>query len=71
MQQTAMQELQRRLFDVGTKQRPITVDEMNSFIEKEKQQIIDAYDQDLYGGLSSNKKFENGKQYYNQTFKQD
>jgi hypothetical protein len=34
----------------------------------EKQQIIDAYNQDLYGGLNGNKKFDNGEQYYNQTF---
>jgi hypothetical protein len=36
--------------------------------EMEKQQIIDAYDQDLYGGLSGHRKFENGEHYYNETF---
>ena len=59
-----MQELQRRLFDVGTKQRPITVDEMNSFIEKEKQQIIKAHSDGLLYQ-------RNSEEYYNQTFKQD
>lgn len=41
--ETAMQKLQRRLFDVNIRQNPITVDEMNGFIELEKQQIIDAF----------------------------
>ena len=68
---TAMQELQRRLFDVGTKQRPITVDEMNSFIEKEKQQIIDAYGQPRVYYDDNFKQMDeiNGEQYYNKTYK--
>ena len=37
--------------------------------EMEKQQIMDAYNEDLYGGLSSKMKFENGEQYYNETYK--
>ena len=36
--------------------------------EMEKQQITDAYDQDLYGGLSGHRKFENGEHYYNETY---
>jgi hypothetical protein len=36
--------------------------------EMEKQQIEGAYDQDLYGGLSKNRIFDNGKQYYNETY---
>ena len=75
MQQTAMQELQRRLFDVGTKQRPITVDEMNSFIEKEKQQIIDAYKQGVddwvVEDISIKVKNKTSERYYNETYKQD
>ncbi|MFN9302389.1 MAG: hypothetical protein ACK6DA_06405 [Candidatus Kapaibacterium sp.] len=38
-------------------------------MENEKQQIIDAFNEDLYGGLSSKMKFENGEQYYNETYK--
>ena len=34
----------------------------------EKEQIIDAYNQDLYGGLSGDKKFDDGEQYYNETY---
>ena len=38
------------------------------YLEKEKNQIIVAYDQDLYGGINGNRKFENGTEYYNETF---
>lgn len=68
MERTAMQELQRRLFDVGTKTRPITVDEMNGFIEKEKQQIINAYIDRIKDTYQNRTEAE---QYYNRTFKQD
>ena len=33
-----------------------------------KQQLVGAYNQDLYGGLSGHKKFDNGDDYFNQTF---
>ena len=33
--------------------------------EMEKEQIIDAYNEDLYGGLSGKRKFDDGEQYYN------
>jgi hypothetical protein len=38
--------------------------------EMEKQQIIDAYNQDLYIGLTGYRSFKDGEQYYNETFKQ-
>ena len=38
------------------------------YLEKEKNQIIAAYDQDLYGGINGNRKFENGAEYYTETF---
>jgi bisphosphoglycerate-dependent phosphoglycerate mutase len=41
----------------------------NKALEMEKQQIIDAFNEDLYGGLSSKMKFETGEQYYNETYK--
>jgi hypothetical protein len=34
----------------------------------EKEQIIDSYNQDLYGGLNGYKKFDNGEQYYTETY---
>lgn len=40
----------------------------DELLEKEKEQITDAYDQDLYSGLSGHRKFENGEHYYNETF---
>lgn len=36
--------------------------------EMEEQQIIDAYNQDLYGGLNHYRKFDNGLHYYNETY---
>jgi len=36
--------------------------------EKEAEQIVHAYDQDLYGGLSNYRKFTNGKEYYQETY---
>ena len=35
---------------------------------KEKKQIVDAYNADLYGGLSGQRKFNDGDDYYNDTF---
>ena len=35
---------------------------------KEREQIEEAYNQDLYGGLSGNKKYNNGSDYYTQTY---
>lgn len=36
--------------------------------EKEKEQIVQAYDQDLYGGLSGYRKFTSGKEYYQEIY---
>jgi len=38
------------------------------YIEKEKNQILVAYDQGLYSGISGHHKFENGTMYYTETF---
>ncbi len=38
---------------------------------KERQDIIDGYNQDLYGGLSGSKKFNDGEDYFSQTFNHD
>ena len=40
----------------------------SKYLEKEKVQIIQSYDQDLYGGISGVRKFEDGDDYYNETF---
>ena len=47
MEKSAMQLLKERLFDVRIKQNPITYDEINGFIELEKNQLIEAYDDAL------------------------
>ena len=41
---------------------------INHVKQMEKEQIIKAYNQELYGGLSGGKKFDDGEQYYNETF---
>ena len=46
-------------------------DEINQAKQMFEQQIIQAYNQDLYGGLSGGKKFDDGKHYYNETFKSE
>lgn len=43
----------------------------DEWLEKEKKQVINAYDQDLYGGLNGHRKFENGTEYYSETFNEE
>lgn len=40
---TPMQQLKERLFDVNIKTKPITLAEMDEFIAKEKDEIIDSF----------------------------
>jgi hypothetical protein len=46
----------------------VVLDRIEILLPEEKQMVIDAYNQDLYGGLSGNRKFETGEQYFNETF---
>ena len=39
--------------------------------EMHKKEIVDSYNQDLYGGLEGNKKFNDGEEYYNEVFKSE
>lgn len=43
-------------------------DAINKAIVMEKEQIINAYDQDLYGGFGRHRKFNDGKDYFDNTF---
>ena len=47
---TAMQRLKDRLFDVTIKTNPITYDEIESLIQLEKKQIVDAYNDGYSNG---------------------
>lgn len=38
------------------------------YLEKEKGQIVAAYDQGLYGGIIGERKFESGTEYYQEIF---
>ena len=51
---------------IGEPENLVAVREAKEMFE---QQIIDSFNQDLYGGLNGNKKFDDGKQYFNQTFR--
>lgn len=64
IKQTKCKSLQEMLFFDGV----LAIIEAK-YLEKEKAQIIEAYDQDLYGGINGNRKFLNGTEYYNETFK--
>ena len=43
-------------------------DEKGRLKEKEKNQIIDAFNQDLYSQTINKMKYQDGEQYYNSTF---
>ena len=49
-----------------------TIDAAISFaklrLEMNKDQIIKAYDEDLYGGLNGHRQFKNGSEYFEQIF---
>lgn len=72
--ETAVQFLVKEFSDILGKiktdpmQDLLLVDAINRAKEIERQQIVKAYDQDLYGGLDGNRKFENGIEYYLKTF---
>ncbi len=42
---------------------------MQTLLPIEMEQIIAAYNQDLYGGMSGNRKFSDGADYFNGTYK--
>jgi len=66
---TPMQELKNRLFDVRINQNPITLKEMNGYIEKEKQVIEDFFEQGFLT-LKWDKKVDNEfEKYYNTKYK--
>ncbi len=76
--QTALQELIDELVEIKntkckTLQEVVFFDGVLAiidakYIKKEKDQIVAAYDQDLYGGLAGERKFESGTEYYQETF---
>jgi len=63
--QTAMTKLFTNLESIGI---TIPLGVKMVYLRIEKEQMINAYNQDLYGGLSGDKKFDDGEQYYNETY---
>ena len=67
---TPLQELKKKLFDVRIIQNPLTLKEMNEFLEKEKQMIIDAYGTGYSRALDRPLNYITAEQYYNEKYKQ-
>jgi hypothetical protein len=82
-QQTALQQLKSTIKDgignmngqlndykSGYKQCLIDIENLidKQLLEMEKERIIKAYNQDLMGGLSGYRKFNDGEDYYNETY---
>ena len=74
---TAVQYLVKEFSDILGKletkpmQDLLLVDAIQKAKDMEKKQIINAYDQDLYGGLNGHRKFENGNEYFLETFNEE
>ena len=74
---TAVQYLVKEFSDILGKletkpmQDLLLVDAIQKAKEMEKKQIINAYDQDLYGGINGHCKFENGNEYFLETFNEE
>ena len=74
---TAVQYLVKEFSDILGKletkpmQDLLLVDAIQKAKEMEKKQIINAYGQDLYGGLNGHRKFENGNEYFLETFNEE
>jgi hypothetical protein len=69
-QQTALEQFAIALYEGGYLQG--NGDEIQKLLEQhlemEKERIIKAYNQDLMGGLSGYRKFNDGEDYYNETY---
>jgi hypothetical protein len=77
--QEAFSELERlhtSLFDIYTQQGREFVNNFHKFLEMEKEQIMDAYDEGDNNGADriyyhSNRDDKSAEQYYNETFKSE
>ena len=69
VRKTAVEWLQSKvLYIVPSSQKDDLLKLFEQAKQMEKEQIIDAYNQDLYGGLNGSRKFDNGAQYYNDMY---
>jgi hypothetical protein len=66
---TPMQELKKRLFDVNIIQNPLTLKEMNLYIEKEKELLIDFHCEGQ--NIEESCGVSDAKYYYNEKFNND
>ncbi len=69
MKQTAVDYLVKELSAILGLRDLLMVDPINKAKQMEKQQIIDAFNQDLYSQTIDKMKYQDGEQYYNETYK--
>lgn len=67
MEKTAIEWLKNELKSLGIYSSTLK-EKCKSAKEIEKQQIINAFNEDLYSQTIDKMKYENGEQYYNQKF---
>lgn len=70
---TAMQELLDWLQDptiTSNQDKYNCIEKVKELLQKEKQQIIDAYDEGYSDGMYENE-YDKGEQYYEETYKKD
>jgi len=46
----------------------ISIETAKEYLAKEKKMVVDAFNQDLYGGLEGRMKYQDGEEYFTQTF---
>jgi hypothetical protein len=63
--QTAVEWLEEQFWN---NEGMLTSKKLEQAKEMEKDRIVKAYNEDLYGGLSGHRKFNDGEQYYNETY---
>jgi len=70
--QTAVDIFHNRVIELFEEKKTITTFVIDGIWleckEMEKERIIKAYNEDLYGGLSGHRKFNDGEDYYEQTY---
>jgi hypothetical protein len=71
-QKTAVELMFQEMLEIQQSGKTLTFDENLLLIEKykemEKERMIKAYNEDLHGGLSGHRKFNDGEDYYEQTY---
>lgn len=68
---TAMQQLKERLFDSEIISRPLTLEEIDNYLEIEKKHIKFAWMEGKQDDTFGDNVFDDSEKFYNETFKID